>query len=162
MKQRRIRCGQQDAFFSAIMLFERRQLSVTRISWAAAICLALAGLFITSCDRPTAESNVAGVVLRADPNPVPPGTPNGKTTITWDSGSDAAADVYVGAAGNEKIFASDSKGSQDAPWIPPGSTEFRLYSHADHKLLAQLTVTMPSSDATASSPSTTPIPAASP
>jgi hypothetical protein len=161
MKQRRIRCGQQDAFFSAIMLFKRRQLSVTRISWAAAIYLALVGLFITSCDRPTAESNVAGVVLRADPNPVPSGSV-GKTTIVWNTGGNDAGDVYVGTAGNEKIFASDSEGSQDAPWIQPGSTEFRLYSHADHKLLAQLTVTMPSSDATASSPSTTPIPAASP
>jgi hypothetical protein len=152
-------CAQQGAFFSAIMIIERRQLLATRISWAAAICLTLAGLFITSCDRPAAEStssSPASVVLRADPNPVPPGTPNGKTTITWDSGSDAAADVYVGGAGNEKLFAGGPKGSQDATWIQPGSNEFRLYSHADHKLLAQLTVTMPSSDVPASSPSVSP------
>ena len=63
--------------------------------------------------------------------------------ITWDTGSNAVGDVYVGTAGNEKLFASGPKGSQDAPWIAPGSTEFRLYNHADHKLLAQLTVTMP-------------------
>jgi|CZKQ01.1.fsa_nt_gi hypothetical protein len=149
-------CAQQGAFFSAIMLIERRQLLATRISWAAAICLTLAGLFIASCDRPTAESNVAGVVLRADPDPVPVGNPNGKTTITWDTGSDAVGDVYVGGAGNEKLFAGGPKGSQDATWIQPGSNEFRLYSHADHKLLAQLTVTMPSSDGPASSPSVSP------
>jgi hypothetical protein len=160
-------CAQQGAFFSAIMLIERRQLLATRISWAAAICLTLAGLFITSCDRPAAESTssppasgndttVAGVVLRADPNPVPSGPGAGKTTISWDTGSNDAGDVYVGGAGSEKIFASGPKGSQDAPWIQPGSNEFRLYNHADHKLLAQLTVTMPSSDVPASSPSASP------
>jgi hypothetical protein len=144
------------------MLIKRRQLLVTRISWATAICLTLAGLFITSCNRPTAspptsgnDTTVAGVVLRADPNPVPGGSV-GKTTISWDSGSEAVGDVYVGGAGNETIFASGTKGSQDAPWIAPGSSEFRLYTHADHKLLAQLTVTMPSADASATNPSATP------
>ena len=116
------------------------------------------------CDRPASDSTafasptsandaaVAGVVLRADPNPVPVGNPNGRTTITWDTGSDAVGEVYVVRAGSDKIFASGFRGSQDAPWIPPGSTEFRLYKQADHKLLAQLTVTMPSSDTPANSP----------
>lgn len=146
------------------MLIERRQLLGTRISWAAAICLTLTGLFI-SCDRPTAESTsspptsgndatIAGVVLSADPNPVPAGTPDGKTTITWVTGSSADGDVYVGTVGNEKIFASGPKGSQNAPWIKPGSTEFRLYNHTDHKLLAQITVRMP----LATNPSATPTP----
>jgi hypothetical protein len=146
------------------MPIERRQLLAARISWAAAICLTLAGLFITSCDRPPTESNdtkVTGVVLRADPNPVPSGSV-GKTTIAWDTGGNDAGDVYVGTAGNEKLFANGPNGSQDAPWIAPGSTEFRLYNHADHKLLAYLTVTMPSSDTPASNPSATPIISASP
>ena len=149
----------------------------TRISSAAAICLALAGLFVTSCDHSTASdattastspipriaSTTIGVVLRADPNPVPAGNPDGKTTITWVTGSPTDGDVYVvTAAGKETLFASGPKGSQDAPWIKPGSTEFRLYNHADHKLLAQLTVTMPSSDVKAGSPSTTPVSTASP
>ena len=157
------------------MLTERRQPLATRISWAAAICLALGGLFVTGCDRPTASDSTAassptsandvtgaGVVLRADPNPVPAGNPDGKTTVTWVTGSSAVGDVYVGTAGNEKLFASGPKGSQEAPWIAPGSTEFRLYNHADHKLLAQLTVTMPLADASASSPMATPVSSASP
>jgi hypothetical protein len=156
------------------MLIERRQLLGTRISWAAAICLTLTGLFITSCGRPTAEPTsssptsgndttiAGGVVLRADPNPVPGGSGVGKTTISWDIGGGAVGDVYVGGAGNETLFASGTKGSTDAPWIAPGSTEFRLYNHADHKLLARLTVTMPSSNVPASSPSATPVSAASP
>ncbi len=132
------------------------------------ICLALGGLFLTSCDRPSASDStasssstandaaIAGVVLQADPNPVPPGDPKGTTTITWDTGSDAVGDVYVISAGNEKLFASGRQGSQDAPWIQAGSTEFRLYTQADHKLLAQLTVTMPSSDASGNKAPSTP------
>jgi hypothetical protein len=151
------------------MLTERRQPLTTRISFTVGICLALGGLFVTSCERPPAPDSTASspptsanepnvlVVLSADPNPVPAGNLDGKTTITWVTGSPADGDVYVGTVGNEKIFASGPKGSQDAPWIKPGSTEFRLYKHADHKLLAQLTVTMPSSD-TASTRSSTPAP----
>jgi hypothetical protein len=153
---------------------ERRQPLATRIFWAAVMCLALGGLFVIGCNRPASDSTAsspatprteaipAGVVLRADPNPVPGGTVAGKTLIRWKTGSDAVGDVYVGTVGNETLFASGPKGSQNAPWIKPGSTEFRLYSHADHKLLAQLTVTMPSSDVPASNPSATPVSAASP
>jgi hypothetical protein len=137
----------------------------TRISWAVVICLTLGGLFITSCERPPAsdstesptpasanDATVAGLFLRADPNPVPTGNGNGKTTITWNTGNGTAGDVYVGPVGTEKLFASGPKGSQDAPWIQPGFNEFRLYTRADHKLLAQVTVTMPSSEVPASSP----------
>jgi hypothetical protein len=143
---------------------------ITTVSWTAAVCLALGGFFLTSCDRPPASDSttsssstsandaaIAGVVLQADPNPVPPGNPKGTTTITWDTGSDAVGDVFVVNAGIEKLFASGRQGSQDAPWIQAGSTEFRLYTQADHKLLAQLTVTMPSSDASVNRQSATPI-----
>lgn len=99
-----------------------------------------------------------GVVLRADPNPVPPGDPKGKTMITWDTGSDAIGEVYVVNAGIEKLFSSGRQGTQDAPWIVPGPNEFRLYDQADHKLLAQLTVTMPSPNTSARQPSTTSTP----
>jgi hypothetical protein len=140
------------------MLTERRQGTVTGISWVAALCFTLGG-FLASCDRPPASDSTAsssapapnevitpGAVLRADPNPVPPGTPNGRTTITWDTGSDDIGDVYVVAGRSERLFSNGSRGSQEAPWIQPGSNEFRLYNHADHKLIAQLIVTMPSSD----------------
>jgi len=143
---------------------------IARILLTATVCLAVGGLLVTSCDRPPAsdstgsssstsanDATIAGVVLQADPNPVPPGDPKGNTTITWDTGSDAVGDVYVLSGGIEKLFASGRQGSQDAPWIQAGSTEFRLYAQADHKLLAQLTVTMPSSDASVNRQSTTPI-----
>lgn len=155
----------QRAFLCAIMHAGITLPLATGISWAAAICLTLGGLFVTSCERPPAsdstassspasanDATIAGVFLRANPNPVPTGNPNGKTTITWDTGSNAAGDVYVGAIGTEKLFASGPKGSQDAPWIQPGSNEFRLYNRADHKLLAQLIVTLPAPDAPASIP----------
>lgn len=157
------------------MLTERRQPLASWISRAAAICLALGGLCVSSCERPPAsdsngsssptsanDAEAAGVILRADPNPVPAGTPNGKTTITWATGSDLVGDVYVVGTGGEKLFGSGSEGTQDAPWIPPGSIEFRLYSQADHKLLARLTVTMPSSDSSASRPPGTPASSGSP
>jgi hypothetical protein len=103
-----------------------------------------------------------GVVLRADPNPLPGGTVPGKTTIIWDAGSNTLGDVYTGTSGSERLFASAPNGSQEARWIKPGSTEFRLYSHADHRLLAQLFVTMPSSDSSSIKPSGTPIPSPTP
>lgn len=109
-----------------------------------------------------AEVNATGVLLRADPNPVPGGTAMGKTTIIWHAGRGAVGDVYAGTAGSERLFASGPRGSQDARWIKPGSNEFRLYRRGDHKLLAQLTVTMLSADASASSPTATPVPSPSP
>jgi hypothetical protein len=119
---------------------------------------AAAQIEATSAAATQIEATAAGVVLRADPNPVPGGTVTGKTTITWDAGRDAVGDVYTGTAGSEKLFASGPKGAQDARWIKPGLTEFRLYSHFDHTLLAQLTVTMLSPAASpAGSPGAPPV-----
>jgi hypothetical protein len=147
------------------MLTKRRQRLPTGISSAVAICVALGSLVVTSCDRPSASDSttasssastndaaLTGAVLQADPNPVPPGDPKGKTTITWDTGSDTVGDVYVITAGREKLFASGRQGSQEAPWIVAGPNEFRLYDQADHKLLAHLTVTMSSPNASARQP----------
>jgi hypothetical protein len=141
------------------------------ILFAAVICLGFAGMLVSSCDRPAADTTVsstasandtlvAGVVFSADPNPVPPGNPKGRTTITWDTGSDAIGEVYIAGAGNEKLFASGRQGSQDAPWIQPGPNEFRLYDQADHKLLGKLTVTMvgPDSSSNRAPSSSTPAP----
>lgn len=168
-------CAGARAFFSGLMLTKRRQPLPTRILSAVAICVALGSLCVTSCDRPSASDSTApssltsandtaipGVVFQADPNPVPPGTPKGKTTITWDTGSDAVGEVYVLSAGSERLFGSGRQGSQDAPWIQPGPNEFRLYTQADHKLLARLIVTMPSSDVPTNNPPTTPISSANP
>jgi hypothetical protein len=128
-------------------------------AWISAAFLGLlvgAGA-ITGCERPLSSdsstppamppaSDIPGVVLRADPNPVPPGNPKARTTVIWDTGSDEVGDVYVVTAGNEKLFGSGRQGSQDAPWISAGSTEFRLYTQDGHKLLGRLMVTMPASE----------------
>src|SRR5436190_19614500 len=134
----------------------RRSLTIG-ISRASLLYLALVALFTASCERPPAapdstapsasasanDAAFAGVVFRADPNPVPPGDAKGRTTIIWDTGSDAVGEVYVVSSGSEKLFGSGRQGSQEAPWIQPGNNEFRLYAQADHKLLAELTVKMP-------------------
>ena len=157
------------------MLTKRRPPLTAGISWAVASCLLLTGVFSSSCDGPTASDATAvssrtpsnnatatGVILRADPNPVPPGDPKGKATITWDTGSDVVGNVYVVSGGIETLFASGRQGSQEAPWIQAGSTEFRLYNQTDHKLLAQLTVTMASANASTSSSPATPVSSANP
>lgn len=134
----------------------------------------LAGLMMVGCERPPTDTTttaspasgtetvVPGAVLTADPNPVPPGNPKGRTTISWDTGSDAVGEVYVASAGNERLFGSGRQGSQDAPWIQAGPNEFKLYDQADHKLLARLIVTMVVPDSSGNrnapkpAPSTTP------
>jgi hypothetical protein len=156
--------------YSSVMFTERRQPSP--IALTSAICIVLAGLLVTGCERPTQDSASAsptvlatdvafpGVVFSADPNPVPPGNPKGRTTITWDTGSDAVGEVYVVNAGIEKLFGAGRQGSQEAPWIQPGPNEFRLYDQVDHKLLARLNVTMVIPDSSGKKPA--PKPSSSP
>ena len=154
------------------MVTEKKQLLATAISGVAALCLMLAGLFVISCGRPSPDStvspppapenSVAGVVLRADPNPVPSGTEIGKTTITWQTGSESAADIYYINGKDETLFASGPRGSKEAIFIRPGSNEFRLYNQGQKKLVTQLIVTMPGSAASESSTPATPAESASP
>jgi hypothetical protein len=146
---------------------------VTRAILVFSICFSGAAIFfLAGCGRSTSDSNassspspgadatVAGAMLRAEPNPVPAGDKAGATTITWQTADDTIGDVYVADSGGERLFASGAKGSQEAPWIRPGSTTFRLCRHADHALLAQLTVTMP--DARSASAPATPLVTGSP
>lgn len=145
---------------------------ISRISWATlALCLILAGTFVTGCDRPTASdatksgdsaSMPAGTILRADPNPVLTGNPDGTTTIIWDTGGNEVAEVYSVEAGNEKLLATGAKGAQEVTWIKPGTTEFRLYNQAGHKLLAQLKVTMSPAEVPPSNLSIKPLSSPSP
>src|SRR5262249_27348816 len=82
--------------------------------------------------------------LTAAPNPVPPGTDKGKTTITWTTGDGSPGQVYVSEGGKPEIlFATGSKGSKEAPWIQGGRTyDFRLYAGTEHtQVLASVTVT---------------------
>jgi hypothetical protein len=135
------------------MVTERKHPLATATPCVAALCLMLAGLFVIGCGRPSPDSTappapandatVVGVVLRADPNPVPGGTETGKTTITWQTGSETVAEIYYVSGKDETLFASGARGSKEAPFIRPGSNEFRLYNQGQHKLVTQLIVTMP-------------------
>lgn len=120
-------------------------------------CSVLALPFLASCGRQETQSSVSspspapeattttppGLVFRADPNPVPAGSGPGRTIISWDTGSNAQADVVLVTGDKETTFGRGAKISQEATWIQPGSWEFRMYSTTDHKLLAKLTVTRP-------------------
>ena len=151
------------------MITERKQPLATAISCVAALCLMLAVLFVLGCGRPSPDSTappapaneVVGVVLRADPNPVPGGTETGKTTITWQTGSETVAEIYYVSGKDETLFASGARGSKEAPFIRPGPNEFRLYNEGQHKLVTQLIVTMPAPAASVSSTPATPAAATS-
>jgi hypothetical protein len=129
------------------------------LSWL----IAATSLGVISCDQKTPTTSksettssspkpadVPGAILAASPNPVPAVPSPGKTTITWNCGSDDAADVYVISPAGEKLFAAGAKGSQEAPWISPGSTTFQLRRHSDNATLAELKVTMPGAPASPS------------
>lgn len=104
----------------------------------------------SSTDMPASSPVVLGVVLRADPNPVPAGTEPGKTIISWQTGSEAEADIYSVNGTEETLFASGARGSTEAT-VRPGPNEFRLYNKGQHKLVTKLIVTMTESAAAASS-----------
>ena len=135
------------------MRTERKQSLALGISFMAAICLIAAALFVNGCGRQSSDSTeaapaapesdvVVGVVLRANPNPVPGGSETGKTTITWQTGSEAIADIFSVSGADEILFASGARGSKEAS-IRPGANEFRLYNQGQHKLVTSLVVTMP-------------------
>src|SRR5437773_25298 len=120
------------SIISSIMVTERKLLLARAISCGPALCLILAGLFVTGCGRPSSSDSAAplppapennarevGVVLRADPNPVPGGTEMGKTTITWQTGSEAEADIYYVNGKEETLFATGARGSKEATFIHP-------------------------------------------
>ena len=98
----------------------------------AAICLVLACFFAVGCGRPSPDSTVSpsatpagipvviGVVLQADPNPVPGGTEKGKTTITWQTGSEAVADIYYVDGTEETLFGERRQRFQRGALYPAG------------------------------------------
>ena len=80
----------------------------------------------------------------------------GKTTITWQTGSEAVADIYYVNGKDEKLFASGPKGSSEAAFIRPGLNQFRMYNQGQKKLVADLIVTMPAPDGSVSTTPATP------
>jgi hypothetical protein len=125
----------------------KRARAVTGLAIGAA-ALALMVSWGCSPGGPQAPAAAQGVPatarISADPNPVPAGPGLGKTTITWNTGSYTAGQVYVLEDGSdERLFGHESNWSSEAPWIRTGSTyEFRLYAGTDRKnLLGKVVVT---------------------
>jgi len=101
-------------------------------------------LFAGCGSPPTTAATKGPPSITASPNPVPAGTGKGTSKITWTTGNGKLGQVYVSGDGKpEKLFATGSDGSQDAPWIRAGVThEFRLYAGQEHKeVLASVSVT---------------------
>ncbi|MFL5241594.1 MAG: hypothetical protein ACJ8FY_05755 [Gemmataceae bacterium] len=104
-------------------------------------------LFLAGCQSSTPTTSPAKgdpPSITAIPNPVPGGTGKGTTKITWRTGNGSVGQVYVSADGKpEKLFATGSEGSKEAPWIRAGvNHEFRLYAGQEHKeMLASVSVT---------------------
>lgn len=144
--------------------------------WLAELCLACLCLSIVGCNEPTSTSSVTSATpaaspvssvaavptnfapgvagLQANPNPVPAGV-QGKTTISWQTGTEDPGEVYLVEDKGERLFARGAAGSAEAPWISPGSTRFRLYRGTAHQeVLAELTVTMDSAPGASITPAT--------
>jgi ABC-type transport system substrate-binding protein len=113
-----------------------------RLLFAATVC-SLAGCDSkpgTTQETPATPARTA--TIAADPNPVPTTAGQGRTIITWNTGTGADGTVYVAVNGEkENLFAKGPVGAEPAPWIATGSTYvFRLRSSPDEKLLGEVTV----------------------
>src|SRR5438309_8420236 len=80
---------------------------------------------LVACSSPQGTQAPAGGVTRsqtsasitANPNPVPPGSGPGTTTIVWKTGDGSQGQVYVSQDGTEeRLFDAGTDGSTDAPW----------------------------------------------
>ena len=170
LSRRELPCATPEAAFLWFMESKCTQFFGKTVRLTALVGLALGCFLLLSCDQqpdatPTLTTSTPApgfppgtVGLRADPNPVLQTGANGKTTISWQTGSDQTGEVYLVEEKGERLFARGPFGSSDAPWIAPGSTRFRLYRGTEHKeVLAELTVTMGGS-----APVTSPVPASTP
>jgi hypothetical protein len=96
--------------------------------------------------RQAAASRKTEPILSASPNPVPSGDsdqPVGSTRITWNTRSQAIADLYLKVNRSSEVFiARGAAGTFDAKWIQFDSLyEFRLYTKKHSRLLARVEVT---------------------
>jgi type IV pilus biogenesis protein CpaD/CtpE len=114
------------------------------------VLLALAAMLAAGCGSKNSQSTEAALNqtgepwIKADPNPVPVSADKGTTTVSWNSGGGAMAEVYlVNAKQEETLFSGGATGSQTANWIAKGGKyEFRLYAGKEHKtILARVSVT---------------------
>jgi hypothetical protein len=87
----------------------------------------------------------SGPWIKAIPNPVPipAGSDQGTTTISWDTVDGSDAQVFLRVAGKpDKIFSGGSRNQQDANWIMKGKDyDFILFAGKEHqKELARVTI----------------------
>lgn len=77
--------------------------------------------------------------LTASPNP----TPDGTTTVAWDTGDGAPGELYAATDdGGEALVATGASGAQSVTIAPGGATIYRLYAGTGHSaILAAVTVT---------------------
>jgi hypothetical protein len=139
------------------------------VTLAVGVCLLLAALLPAGCtsDGDDLNGNVTAKpkvpasdptddrpptsqegILKADPNPVPPGKGVGKTTISWTTkGELGIVRLYVSQDGMpEKEVARASAASVEIPWIVTGRTfDFFLYgeSNGNRRLIDRIRVTRP-------------------
>jgi hypothetical protein len=115
-----------------------------RLAAFAVIPLVLVSV-LAGCGSPetTSAARTGPPTITANPNPVPAGPEKGTTNITWTTGNGSVGQVYVSDGKREKLFATGSEGSKEAPWIQAGIThEFTLYAGKEHKeVLGSVTVT---------------------
>lgn len=137
-----------------------RSVSRRTVSVIAGSLLIITLLLFAGCERDDADSGAPSPaatpavaleapkgLIKADPNPVPAGPGAlGKTTISWNTGSNVPADISVSSDGQPEIpFAGGvNEGKAEAPWIQAGASyDFRLYlgTGANKKLIDHVTVT---------------------
>jgi hypothetical protein len=102
------------------------------------------GTFEKQSPSQTAAKSAKSPVIRAEPNPVPPGTEPGSTVISWDTGDGNVGEVYVSISGApEQLFSRYASASRPANWISSGQAyEFVLYRGTNHsERLASVKVT---------------------
>ena len=108
-------------------------------------CLAAVASVTAGCKEDTSARRGDGgpAELRVKPYPLPPGPGASTITLSWRSGANGTAQVYVSVNGRpEKKVAEGHQGSKEIDWIHPGRDyQFKLYQGEDRqKVLAALAV----------------------
>jgi hypothetical protein len=111
---------------------------------ASLILLVIGGLVVRNwLDSDGNSEN--GVILKANPNPVPSGPERPKVTITWAAPGNAVVQIFVGPPGStkDKLFIEAGwNGTAEVGFVlPDRQYEFRMYAGKEkEKLLAVLKI----------------------
>lgn len=128
------------------MKTRRGTLPAVALIAAAAVLGAAAGSGCKDDDASSRRGDGGPAQIMAQPNPLPPGSGAGTTTLTWRTGGNGTAQVYVSVDGRpEKKVAEGHKGSKQIDWIRAGREyQFKLYEGEDRqKVVATVAVRKP-------------------